>query len=771
MREGGVNMTCASILVVPLLLVTVVQSAPVVYWSSAPVRFNDTLLVAGAGFDGAKVAWCPNSTGSCHDAGDAAVTWEQSAQIVVPEGCVPPCRVTLTTDAGTADVVVNQPEIWWAIRSNPSGGPLSSVVPQLTRSVTVSPGQSFRVFGRALGWADDGSCISAATPLPAPRTKLVLPEQKPLGALSATCYEATFDVSELLPWISGTWNATLQTEWGSSEKFELTILPPAPAPAPPPPVIINVDSDCHGDVAAALARAAAAGATPLTPVIVQLGQRAYEVRETLVVPNYTWLSGKSGSHLAFKLPLPPAEPRLPLPAAVTVGSGVTLDSFALTIDHRTPVQVGRPPYVGVWMPANASHLVATRVNVTLSYPNVSNAFRIEGQGFQLSDSRLVQNASCGGSSDQDRSFMESVTLYLHGSREGLIARNYIGWKCSAFDLDVSERVIFEDNNITCLETGTVPHGNSLSAYDWTRTPWSRAWSVARNSFSRPPCNGPMGSGGQCGGPTGLDNWFQRETLTTDGSGGWAVGHLLTAEGATVHLNWTAWTTAPQAGCRLLVIDGPGVGQSRSIMSAPANGTLILEAPLDAHVRSDTSLLAVVNDVSDKLIVGNRFSWTEVVQAYGHTQRYVAADNVISHGNIRHTGGGPTGGIMGATAECYHGIGVVFFTEFVNNTLIESDGINLRDGGANYLACGGYTGPWIRWSVIRRNSLSGVSLASINTTLPGERTACSSVVLLTRADRQFNTTDVVAEHQAYDCPSQYAPGGTDLGETCGHCVER
>ena len=43
------------------------------------------------------------------------------------------------------------------------------------------------------------------------------------------------------------------------------------------------------------------------------------------------------------------------------------------------------------------------------------------------------------------------------------------------DLDVSDRVIFEDNAITMTETGIPPHGNSISGYNYHAHPSSRWW--------------------------------------------------------------------------------------------------------------------------------------------------------------------------------------------------------------------------------------------------------------------------------------------------------
>ena len=87
-------------------------------------------------------------------------------------------------------------------------------------------------------------------------------------------------------------------------------------------------------------------------------------------------------------------------------------------------------------------------------------------------------------------------------------------------------------------------------------------------------------------------------------------------------------------------------------------------------------------------------------------------------------------------------------------------------------CGDYGGPWIRWSVIRGNSLSGISLAAINTTAPGETPHCAQVnVVNTQTDPSLATTDIVTEHQRYTCSSGFTPGATSLGSNCVHCVVR
>lgn len=77
-------------------------------------------------------------------------------------------------------------------------------------------------------------------------------------------------------------------------------------------------------------------------------------------------------------------------AALKVGSGVTLANFSVTIEPATSV----PAVVAVWMPKGARSFRATGLAVMMHQPAVSNAFRIEGAGFELTDSRAVQGGSC-----------------------------------------------------------------------------------------------------------------------------------------------------------------------------------------------------------------------------------------------------------------------------------------------------------------------------------------------------------------------------------------
>ena len=119
---------------------------------------------------------------------------------------------------------------------------------------------------------------------------------------------------------------------------------------------------------------------------------------------------------------------------------------------------------------------------------------------------------------------------------------------------------------------------------------------------------------------------------------------------------------------------------------------------------------------------------------------------------------------------------VFFTEFYNNTMVDSDGIvfidNWHNMQANDCAANGwFAGPWIQWSVVRRNSFSGVSLLARHDANASKGLArCGRFAL--RAERHANTSDLVAEHQEFCCEDGAQPGGYDIDPRgCDHCSIR
>jgi hypothetical protein len=291
-------------------------------------------------------------------------------------------------------------------------------------------------------------------------------------------------------------------------------------------------------------------------------------------------------------------------------------------------------------------------------------------------------------------------------------------------LDVTDRTIIEHNEIRSTEKGVVPHGNSISGYDFNHHPSSRWWSYARNHMSRPAS--------QATEPTA---WTQRETVTTDGSGGvWTTGvvagtsptgELLLTKAMTTDL-WTIYNRSGNAvsvnGKNFLtikVLGGGGVGQTRMVTGWTRQGntsTLTLEHPLDGHFvttqaltaakgqridenSADVSIVEIRDSIGTKAIVGNKFNWTEVVQFYSNTLGGVVADNTLTDCNVRN-GGNVGNASVGAYGACYNGAGPVFYTEFLGNTQTRSDGISLFDNQAldqNDHNCKNYSGVYIRWA--------------------------------------------------------------------------
>lgn len=44
---------------------------------------------------------------------------------------------------------------------------------------------------------------------------------------------------------------------------------------------------------------------------------------------------------------------------------------------------------------------------------------------------------------------------MHAAVDGYFTRNVLQWSCSAFDLDVSKRIVWEDNTVQCMQVCNV----------------------------------------------------------------------------------------------------------------------------------------------------------------------------------------------------------------------------------------------------------------------------------------------------------------------------
>eukprot|EP01052_Picozoa_sp_SAG31_P037870 SAG31_NODE_4961_length_2834_cov_1.793784_2_plen_805_part_00 len=751
--------------------------APAVYWSSNPTLPGETLVISGAGLEGARVALCQGPANCTEISGSAVSVWDHSVKLVLPAWCAPGCQVSMAKQGQTVVVPVNRPHYWWAASEWPLS-PDDPLGPTITP--VVQAGGKLRVFGRALAWsASGGGCISAAgRPTASSTTTLSLVDKEGdavavLPTSAASCYEAEFEIPITVSNHAGKLQAVISTVWGSSLPFTVTVPPQVPAPAPLPLRVIDVQKDCSGDVALAMRKASGAPAG----AIVRLGAHRYLLTEPLVVPNRTTLQGEGADATTMSFALtPPLSAQSPLRSAVSVGSMVKLLDFSLSlsVDVPAPSIHNKSQFagtVGVLMPHNASEFTADALRVTTD-GNSSNAMRIEGSGFSIKNSLLWQRGCTLASG-----YQPSTTLLMSNARDGHFCNNTIAWRCSAFDLDTSERVIFEQNLIRLNTTGSVPHGNSVSGYGGPPgRPLNRWWAFLRNRFKRPACDNLAAPTGQCGGR----NWMQRETWTTDNSHAQAVGYVASQDTAmlaarslsTVRMHWVSWSMTPALGTTLVVLNGSGMGQNRLVTGIVDNRTLVIDSPFDDHLGKD-SFVAVVNSYHQKLVAGNVFEWTEVVQFFGVNMEGVIADNSITDANVNHSlhTADPVirkyGGSMRAVGECYHGPAPLFNIEYVGNHFLRSDGIFIQDNyGPAYYQCGGKTGflgPWVRWMVVRRNSFAGVSLAS-KAHAGSDPPACAAVAI------SGVSTDIVAEQDRFECDDGAVRGGY-VGDVnkCLHCT--
>lgn len=54
----------------------------------------------------------------------------------------------------------------------------------------------------------------------------------------------------------------------------------------------------------------------------------------------------------------------------------------------------------------------------------------------------------------------SLLRLMQGADSGHVHNNMLLWQCSAFDMDGTSRVLFEDNTITCTQARMIPHVRS-----------------------------------------------------------------------------------------------------------------------------------------------------------------------------------------------------------------------------------------------------------------------------------------------------------------------
>jgi len=100
------------------------------------------------------------------------------------------------------------------------------------------------------------------------------------------------------------------------------------------------------------------------------------------------------------------------------------------------------------------------------------------------------------------------------------------------------------------------------------------------------------------------------------------------------------------------------------------------------------------------------------------------------------------------------------------TSTDSDGVTLKDNNARTTEpqCAHFMGPWVRFAVARRTSLSGYSNVS------AEYKSCANMTLLISDTNGGNgaSNDVIFEQTQFSCPAG-GHGGVYKMNGCKNCV--
>ena len=117
-----------------------------------------------------------------------------------------------------------------------------------------------------------------------------------------------------------------------------------------------------------------------------------------------------------------------------------------------------------------------------------------------------------------------------------------------------------------------------------------------------------------------------------------------------------------------------------------------------------------------------------------------------------------------------------YTEFLNNSMHNSDGITLLNNPTIHqpYPCNATPGfisnvSWIHWSIVRRNTISGISQAALSANRTHPQCGGVRVAGGMPGPKAIASTDVIVEHNSLECPSSGVAWGTEISPGCEHCV--
>ena len=651
--------TCAGV-VMAVAFHVVAKAVPHIISASDPVRPDEAVLVCGAGFD----ANCHVELGRLNEAPQSEKiqplqAGADSLKFVVPKTWTQglwELRVR-QADGVSEAVVLNAPTVWWW---NGDGGE------------TAAPGGWLRVFGKCLNFGGEsrarlqagvGPCLTlTARESSGYALSFALPADLAAGDYALAIHNGLGGEAGWRP--AGIVSVRAPVAW-KTDVFNVKDFGPKPAEA----------------LLAALAKAQTNGGG-----IVFLPRGRYPVKSTLVIPPHTVLKGEAMELVSLYWPdfeKPPTE--------LITGADFGLEALSLYCQYHRNVVADTAASTRFFL-----HQVRIRANCFFMIEDVGKDFRkrhgpashtqcgaavlLRGKNFEITDCDL---------------YASNKGLQIMKGKTGLVARNQIRYGGRGYNIENTERLIFEDNLVA--GNNLLAIGNDLTTF-WNN--YCRHIYYARNRVQQ---------------MFGAD----REMMTLDAGGGAYFGKLAAVEGTQLtlaadpvfrdyapkpHTNWT--------GAVVQILDGKGAGQYRFVT---ANNGRAWQVDRPWTVAPDaSSRISIAPFRGQNLFIGNTFEDGGPFQLYG------AAHDSIVAGN---KGARMDGFLVWGLNPHGWGQQPSWFCQFLDNEIVEGNGYGHRS--ASFGTVGGddpkvFDGPLVRGTIFRRNicrnnasfNISGVTVDTL-----------------------------------------------------------
>lgn len=573
------------------------------FWVSAPVHTNETVLVTGY-----FPAFAQLSIRAVKLSGRAGA-W----QSLVSEGGVPitPSRRSennlafVLPDLGGEGVYgfrvdqpdqnplygrVNLPEIWWQLSESRSAG---AIQPRVEVG-SAAPGGLLRLFGRCLTSTDPARGLQLTDA--AGRSLRLKPSVE-------SPYAVTFKLPDNIG--PGSYSFYLDVAAGEGSRSEIRVLQ-VHNEQKPSLRTLNVkdfggNADPEFDNSEAL-RAAMIKASELGGAVVAIPAGNYYFAQPITIPPGVYLKGESTDTTTLYFPDVDPPPDVWIQGAHHFGIS---DMSIFCGNHKTILSSD--------MMADASesgHIQLERLRIRgssfMGHPTPEMAsrrlallIRCSGVGYETvrlsGKDLLIEGCELFGS---------GRSLYLYKAEGAIIRGNKlwngaVGW----YNFSGSEQIAFENNEIA---------GNDLlssgGSYATARGESSRDIYTSNNNYSN------------------MMGW-DREAFTSDGGGGAYAGGVSTAQGERIEFpeipKWNNWDWH---GAAVVIVSGHGIGQWRTVKSWNGNA---LELSHSFQISPDsTSMVTIVPAQLHYVFYKNQFRDTGLATSfYGTAIEHIVAENI------------------------------------------------------------------------------------------------------------------------------------------------